>query len=268
MTQWVGILNITPDSFSDGGVYVNASNIFSHLEQMLIDGATICDIGAESTRPHATPITSEEEWQRLSPYLAMIISTVHAAGGQVSLDTRHGATAKRAIDLGVDWINDVSGATCPELLHAVANALHIRYILMHSLGIPASPTQLLPDDTNLRNALDVFFTQRLDWLESQGIGRDRVILDVGLGFGKSKKQSLELLWDMPYFKHFGLPLLVGHSRKSMFSLCTTERSEHDALTLLGSSYLIHHNIDYLRVHNIARHATLSTELSTRAVHKR
>jgi dihydropteroate synthase len=266
-TQWVGILNLTPDSFSDGGSYGTHEAVMAHVEQMLADGASVIDVGAESTRPHAQPLSYHEEWERLSPHLADIVCKVHDAGAVVSLDTRHAPTAQRAIDYGVDWINDVSGGASPALVHAVRDAPHVRYVVMHSLSIPADPQIVLPEEQSVCTALDAFFSSRLAWLAAQGIDASRIILDVGLGFGKSKAQSLELLWSMPYFKKFSCPLLVGHSRKSMFSLCAQHPSEHEALTLLASSYLMHHHIDYLRVHNVRRHATLSTELSTWAVHK-
>lgn len=253
-TQLVGILNVTPDSFSDGGRYDTAEKAYKHAEQLLTDGADILDIGAESTRPDATPLIATQEWERLEPVLPDIVTLAHKQGKKVSLDTRHASTANHALTCGVDWINDVSGGRDKDLLHVVANA-GCRYVAMHALTIPADKNITLPENADVVATLLDYFNVMIETYEKVGLSRDLLIIDPGLGFGKNASQSLALLWAAPEFQALDCPLYIGHSRKSCFGLMG-DTSQREALTLLASHYLMHHNIDYLRVHNVRSHATL------------
>jgi dihydropteroate synthase len=181
---------------------------------------------------------------------------VQAKGAAISVDTRHAATAASAIRLGAHWINDVSCGACPRLIEEVA-ASEAQYVAMHSLTVPANPALVLPNDkpasAYVKEALLVF----LERLEKAGIPRERVIADAGLGFGKTADQSLALLWDAPRIKTtLGCRMLVGHSRKSFLMRASPERDARDAMTLLASNYLMHRDIDYLRVHDVGTHATV------------
>jgi dihydropteroate synthase len=252
MTHLVGILNLTPDSFSDGGRYDAPHAAYQHAEALIEDGAEVLDIGAESTRPNASPIDADTEWQRLSPALPDIITLAHKRNVKVSIDTRHPETAARAIHAGVDWINDVSFGASERLLRVVAEAT-IDYVAMHSLGVPADKNIILPTNQPPYPQVRDACAALLERLECFNLERTRVILDVGIGFGKDAAQSLSLLWDAPQLAELGCRTLVGHSRKSCFNLLGNDR---DALTLAASAYLMHRSIDYLRVHDIRTHATL------------
>ena len=260
MTKLVGILNLTPDSFSDGGKYDGPEASYAYVETLIAEGADVIDIGAESTRPHATPISADKEWQRLSPVFSDITALAHRHNVLVSVDTRHAETAAQAIRHGADWINDVSCGASPALLHTVAES-ESHYVAMHALTVPADPKVTLPD--NRPAILQVMETIHilLERLDKAGIAQHRVILDAGLGFGKTAKQSLSLLWDMPQLATLGCPVLVGHSRKSFLYLLSAHVEHRDMLTLLASSYLIHAGMHYLRVHDVGSHATLRKNLS-------
>lgn len=258
MTKLAGILNITPDSFSDGGRYNAPEAAYLQAHALINDGADIIDIGAESTRPNAQPLDSLQEWQRLEPVLSDIIRLAHKSGRQVSVDTRHPQTARRAIVAGADWINDVSGGRDETMLEIIAQA-DCGFVLMHALTIPADKAVTLPADADVVSLIYAYFSQMIEACEKHGISRHRLALDAGLGFGKTPQQSLELLWRMPEFTALGCALYVGHSRKSCFSLIG-DAAHRDALTLLASHYLFSHNIDYVRVHDIGAHATLRNSL--------
>jgi dihydropteroate synthase len=256
MTQLIGILNLTPDSFSDGGRYDAPEAAYASAQEMMEAGATVIDVGAESTRPNATPLSAKEEWRRLSPVLADLVSLANAQRVSISVDTRHAATAASAIRLGAHWMNDVSCGACPRLLEEVA-ASDAHYVAMHSLTVPADPAVVLPSDKPASAYVKEALLRFLEHLERLGIPRDRVITDVGLGFGKTADQSLALLWDAPRIKEaLGCRMLVGHSRKSFLMRASAESHARDAMTLLASNYLMHRGMDYLRVHDVGAHATV------------
>ena len=258
----MGILNVTPDSFSDGGDNngdAGAAAMLARVQALLNDGADIIDIGAESTRPGATVLSAEEEWQRLEGILPEAISRIHAAGKQVSVDTRHPETAARAIGLGVDTINDVSGCTNPQMLAVLADS-SCDIIFMHSLTIPADKSITLPEDVDVIEALKAFAAERAAECEALGIKKERLIFDPGIGFGKTAKQSIDILKrapDLNRLGELGLKLLIGHSRKSFLAEFTDcPATERDSLTLAVSQYLLQHSVDIIRVHNVALHHEL------------
>jgi dihydropteroate synthase len=248
-TQLMGIVNLTPDSFSDGGQYASAEQALAAINQMAKDGATIIDIGAESTRPGATPLTHEQEWQRLAPVLSQLPAL---AGVEYSLDTRHAQTAEKALSLGVHWINDVSGFADPAMRSVVA-ASSCRLVVMHSLSVPADKQVTLPEQADVVQELLDFAQKRIAQLGAEGIGKERIIFDIGLGFGKTPVQCIKLLHDIERFKALGLALLVGHSRKSFLAGLSASRDE---ATLAVSQYLMTKKVDYLRVHDVAAHKTV------------
>lgn len=256
-TALVGIVNLTPDSFFDGGKAATIHAALAHAHALIDAGADVLDIGAESTRPHATPLTATEEIARLRPVLAEIIALCHAHQLRVSLDTRHAATAAYGIETGVEWINDVSGGEDRGLLQHVAES-HVQYVFMHSLGIPANPHITLPQNINPCTHLREFFTQKIEELGEIGIPSARLIIDAGLGFGKTAAQSLALLWDSPHLQRdLGCPVLVGHSRKSLFSLCGADTTESRLpTTLLASHYLMQQEVAYIRIHDVQAHQQL------------
>lgn len=260
MTGIMGIINITPDSFSDGGRYSDKDAALAHAAALISAGADMLDIGAESTRPGATPISAEAEWQRLAPILPELLALARGRNTPVSLDTRHAETANKALALGVDWINDVSAGGNEALVDAVA-ASHAGYIVMHSLGVPASKTHVLPPDCDPVAEITRFFGELITKLERRGISRERLILDPGIGFGKTAAHSMQLLWYSPQWqRELGVPLLIGHSRKSFLTLAGGEKADRDSLTLLASSFLFTGHIGWIRVHDINAHVTLRKTL--------
>ncbi len=253
MTRLVGILNLTPDSFSDGGKYNGAQAALAQAESLLRQGASVLDVGAESTRPNATPISATEEWARLETHLPALIALAHAQGAVLSLDTRHAETAARALLLGVDWINDVSGFEDPAMVEAVV-AAPCRLVVMHHLGVPPNPNVTLPESADVVAMVRTALFVRVAELEAQGIERARLILDPGLGFGKTAQQSRALIEGAAALKSLGLPLFFGHSRKSFLG---PDAAARERGTLEASAQLIAQGVDYLRVHDVAAHAAMA-----------
>lgn len=248
MTKLVGIVNITPDSFSDGGRYADIKSALAHMEKLWKEGADMLDIGAESTRPGATPISAEEEWERLSPLFSAI-----TIADNLSLDTRHAINARRALDKGFGCINDVSGFTSSEMIDTV-RGYNTQLIMMHSLGIPANKHITLPQEQDVIEALADFAKTQRDRLVNAGIAADRIIFDPGIGFGKTAAQSREILERVGELKNHAMPLYIGHSRKSFLG------DDRDAATLTWSGKLMRAGVDYLRVHDIGSHVQLRKQL--------
>jgi len=254
---WMGILNATPDSFSDGGHnYSQDSNPQQLLQSAAImeeQGATILDIGGESTRPGADQIDPTTEWQRIGPFIENITESHHGrfVRPRISVDTRHPATAAKAIEHGVDFINDVSGLSDPAMLE-LATENNCQWIAMHSVSVPADPNQLVQDDP---------VREVCEWLESRlsewsriGIETNNIIFDPGVGFGKDPLQSLKLLQSAAQFRQYGVRLLIGHSRKSyMKTFTSNDIHERDQATIGASLQLCQQGVDIIRVHNIADH---------------
>jgi dihydropteroate synthase len=256
MTKLVGIVNLTPDSFSDGGSLPDTASALAHTRALIAEGADVLDIGAESTRPGATPLTPSQEWERLGPVLPEILAIARDTGCTVSLDTRHAPTAARALALGIHWINDVGGLKDAEMRRIVADH-SCRLVLMHSLGVPANPNVTLPEEADVIDALLKDARQRIKALESEGIVSHRLIYDPGIGFGKTMRQNLQILSYASSFTALGMPLLFGHSRKRfMQHFSQNEASARDDLTAAFSAMLMLQGIDYLRVHAVGKHATL------------
>jgi len=252
---WVGIVNLTPDSFSDGGDYFAPGKAAAQMQRLIDDGATILDLGGESTRPGATPTPPEEEWRRLEPALRAGLQLAEQQPGvQVSVDTRHPATAEKALALGAHWINDVSGLRNPAMIHAVRHA-SCDLVMMHATTIPASSQDMLLEDLPVTQALMEWAEARLRTLELAGIARERVIFDPGIGFGKSEAQNFTLLQEIAQFKQLGVRLFVGHSRKRFLSrLHEGEAKARDLETAAISLHLAQQGVDYLRVHDVATNA--------------
>lgn len=260
MTALVGILNVTPDSFAEAAPATAPEAAIARARQLLDDGADVLDIGAESTRPGARALTAAQEWDRLAPCLPPIVALARARGVTVSLDTRHPDTARRGIEAGVDWINDVGGA--PEAMARAVAPTAARLVVMHAVSIPADAARRLPPDADPVAEILAFLRTRIATLEAAGIAPERIILDPGFGFGKSPRQQMAMLARFPEFAALGRPVLAGHSRKSFLSLFTDAPApERDDVTLALSGVLMTLGADYLRVHDVARHARLRADLA-------
>lgn len=250
--QLVGIINVTPNSFSDGNQFVTADNALHQALHLVRSGAEILDIGAESTAPNAKPISAEIEWQRLEPILHAIKQAQHdfLILPKLSIDTRHPEVAVKALNLGVDWINDVSGLDDPAMREIVSQS-QVDCVVMHHLSIPACRKQVLPKDQDPVATVYAWGEERLHTLEKAGIKRERIIFDPGIGFGKVAEQSLALLKHIDVFAKLGARILVGHSRKTFMSLVTEKPfAERDVETMAMTLCLANQPIDYLRVHNV------------------
>ncbi len=207
----MGVLNVTPDSFSDGGRFSTIDSAVDHALAMVDEGATIIDIGGESTRPGAVPVSAEEECQRVVPVIeALIQAGVNAV---LSVDTSKAEVMRQAVAAGASMINDVCALQQPGAMQVAAES-GMPVCLMHMQGDP----QKMQDDPqyeNITEEITRFLKQRVDACVQAGISRDRIVLDPGFGFGKTMKQNYTLLRQLERFSATGLPLLVGLSRKSM-----------------------------------------------------
>jgi 2-amino-4-hydroxy-6-hydroxymethyldihydropteridine diphosphokinase/dihydropteroate synthase len=253
---WMGIVNLTPDSFSDGGQLPDDASVDAHVASLLAAGAEYVDLGAESTRPGAAPLAAGEEWARLEPALVRLLERHghRALRPRFSIDTYHPETARRALALGVDVINDVGGLTDPAMVELAA-AGTADWVAMHNLGLPADKTRVLPVDQDPTAAVERWLDARLREWQRAGLDLDRIVFDPGVGFGKNALQSLKILRNVRSFHRYGLRLLVGHSRKSfMHHVASAERGDRDLFTVGASLRLCEQGVDILRVHDVAAHA--------------
>ncbi len=248
-TKLAGILNVTPDSFSDGGLYFNPEDAIKHAYQLAEDGADIIDIGAESTRPFSEGVPFEVQIERLK----LVLSGLKDIGIPLSVDTRSSFVAEFAADYGVKVINDVSGLDYDPRVAEVAVKNGMTLILQHSKGEP-SDMQINPDYEDVVEEVYFGLRQKLELARHKGV-KD-VILDVGIGFGKTREHNFELLNRIEEFFDLGCPLMVGVSRKSLLGIDNDDNMTKDALTAAISYPLITKGVDYLRVHNVKLHKQL------------
>ncbi len=250
-TKLAGILNITPDSFSDGGKYFEPESAIKKLVSLIEDGADIVDIGAESTKPGSSAVEAAEQIRRLKPVLDFIqkenIKT------PISIDTRSAEVADYALNNGASIINDVSGFDFdPELPEVVAKH-SATVILQHSQGTP-DIMQNSPSYTNLIEEVYFSLKSKIELAKVKGI--ESIIIDPGLGFGKTVAHNFEILDRVQEFRSLGYPVMLGVSRKSFLDVGNESDEVKDALTLAVSYPLIKAGVDYLRVHNIRLHRKL------------
>jgi 2-amino-4-hydroxy-6-hydroxymethyldihydropteridine diphosphokinase / dihydropteroate synthase len=248
----VGILNITPDSFSDGGQWIHTEKALQQALALVRAGAEVLDIGAESTAPTATALTPEKEWQRLEPILIALkqVQAEFLLPPTISIDTRHVDVAEKSLDYGVHWINDVTGLDDPRMRQLIAHT-PLRCVIMHHLSIPEKRHHVLPRHRHPLHFVYEWGEKRLNELLQDGITPEQMIFDPGIGFGKRAEQSLLLLKQVTSLSQLGVPLLLGHSRKSFLSLLSAQpSSERDIETTATSLYLAKQGVDYLRVHSI------------------
>ncbi len=243
----MGILNLTPDSFYDGGLYSGEKDILSKVEQMLGEGADIIDIGAVSTRPEANDVSLEDETKRLIPAIRKISQEFPDA--ILSIDTYRSVVAKQAIVAGAHIINDISGGVFdPEMFTTIAQ-LKVPYILMHIKGTPKNMQQN-PQYSDVVKEIAMFLKQQLFKLKELGV-TENIILDPGFGFGKSLEDNYSLLRDLSSFKDFGCPLLVGISRKSMINkVLGAKPSEALNGTTVIHTLALLNGASILRVHDV------------------
>ncbi|MFY9242887.1 MAG: dihydropteroate synthase [Polaribacter sp.] len=242
----MGILNITPDSFFDGGKYKNEKDILSQTEKMLLEGATFIDVGAYSSRPGAKNISEKEELQRILPVINLLIK--HFPEIIISVDTFRSNVAKETINVGAAIINDISGGIMDaKMFETVAN-LQVPYILMHMLGTPQN-MQKNPVYDDVTKEIITFFAEQIFKLHQLKL--NDIIIDVGFGFGKTIEHNFELLKNLSLFKSLDAPILAGISRKSMLYK-TLDISAQEALnaTTSANTIALINGANILRVHDV------------------
>ncbi|MFC4690148.1 dihydropteroate synthase [Dokdonia genika] len=242
----MGILNLTPDSFYDGGKYGDIDAAISQVEMMLSDGATFIDVGAYSSRPGATDISVEEEERRLIPVVRQLVTTFPEI--VISVDTFRASVAKKAIEAGAAIVNDISAGMLDDDMMAVVGALQVPYIMMHMRGTPQTMKQLTTYDNFLKEVM-YYFSERVAVAKSHKI--NDLVIDPGFGFAKTTAQSFELLNNLDLFKAFEMPVLAGVSRKSMIYK-TLDVAADGALngTTVLNTVAISKGARILRVHDV------------------
>ena len=242
----MGILNVTPDSFSDGGRFIQMNNALQHCEQMISDGADFIDIGGCSTRPNNAIATENEELERVIPILKAIRKAFPEA--LVSIDTFRKNIAEVCINEGADLINDISGGLFDTEMLPYIGQNHIPYVMMHCIGTPETMHQYALDGDIHQTVMD-FFKQQCEALEAYG--KQQIILDPGIGFGKSLEANYQLLADLNRYRYNNLPILIGISRKSLINkvLHTTPDTAENGTTVLNTIALLN-GADILRVHDM------------------
>ncbi|MFD2257466.1 dihydropteroate synthase [Luteolibacter algae] len=255
----MGILNVTPDSFSDGGNFARVESALAQAGRMIAEGATIIDVGGESTRPGSQPVDQEVEIRRAIP----VIKAIRAEwSGLISIDTMKAPVAEAALAAGADIINDVSGLTHdPEMINLCVES-HCGIVVMHMLGTPAN-MQNAPLYSDVTAHLRGFFQERLDCLVAAGIQKERICFDPGIGFGKTLDHNLAILKNIAHLSPIGSPLLLGVSRKSLISkiIDCESPTERDAATLAMTTLARRSGVMLHRVHAVKEnlHALRITE---------
>ena len=242
----MGILNVTPDSFFDGGKYKDEQSIINQVDKMINGGADIIDIGAYSSRPNAEHISEEEELNRIIPIIKLI--RLQYPDVIISADTFGSIVAKECVAAGADLINDISGGTIDENIFITIAKLQVPYVLMHIKGTPQN-MQSNPEYINVVEEVKAYFTEKIAQLNALGV--TNIILDPGFGFGKTVEHNYQLLNNLDTFSEFGLPVLAGVSRKSMINkvIGTTPEKALNGTTVLNTIALLK-GAKILRVHDV------------------
>lgn len=257
-TKLVGILNITPDSFSDGGKFNNPSKAAHQLELLLDSNPDVIDIGAISTRPNSNIPSVEEEISRFDDVLPSISTILNNSSALLSIDSYNYETIKYLVNkVSIAWVNDQSGFIDQRMVE-LAKDNKFKLVIMHHLTIPVDKEQVIPSGLDATLIVKEWLINKANYLISEGIKAEQIIIDPGIGFGKTSEQSWQLIKDAKSFTELGYEVLYGHSRKSFLNSVTNKPfAERDFETALLSSYLAKNNVNYLRVHDL--------ELNKRAI---
>jgi len=243
----MGVLNVTPDSFSDGGQFFDSSRAVERGLQMEAEGAEILDVGGESTRPRATPVSEAEELRRVLPVIEKLRAQTSAL---ISIDTMKPKVAQAAVEAGASVINDVGANRAGAEMAEVAAETKAGYVLMHMQGTPAT-MQDDPAYEDVVGEVTDFFQERRGFLARNGVQAEQVVLDVGIGFGKTMEHNLQLIAHHARFARLGRPMLLGVSRKSFLGRLLNQPVE-DRLSgaLACASWAVLNNVGILRVHDV------------------
>jgi dihydropteroate synthase len=242
----MGILNVTPDSFYDGGTYSKLSDVLKHVEHMLTNGATFIDVGAYSSRPNADDVSETEELERSVPVIEAISKTFPEA--LISIDTFRSSVAKACVNAGASLVNDISAGQLDKEMMPTVATLQVPYIMMHMKGTPQTMTSNTNYD-NLTKDILSYFSEKIS--EANVLGINDIILDVGFGFSKTREQNFELLNHLDSFNITGLPMLVGLSRKStIYKTLNTTASKALNGTTAMHAWVLQQGSNILRVHDV------------------
>ncbi len=242
----MGIVNITPDSFSDGGAFLDANRAIDQAHRLAGEGADILDLGAESTRPGAAPVTIAEELDRLLPVLTGLVKL----DIPISVDTLKPAVMREALKAGASMINDVNALRAAEAIEAVANT-DAAVCVMHMQGEPRT-MQADPMYADVVREVEVYLRERVAALSSAGIANDRIVIDPGFGFGKNLDHNLALLRALSQFRRAGVAVMAGLSRKSMLGRITGRPTEERLPASVAAALLaVQRGADIVRVHDVA-----------------
>ena len=243
----MGILNATPDSFSDGGKFRSPKDAIAQAERMLADGVDLIDIGGESTRPGAEPVGLQEELDRVLP----VIEALKDCGVPLSIDTYKSETMRQALNAGVDCVNDIWALRQTGAVDAVLESQNCGIVLMHMQRDPLT-MQFNPEYINVIAEVKQFLNDRADFLISSGIASDRIAIDPGFGFGKSLEHNLTMLTNFAEFSSLGLPVLAGISRKSMIGKITgKDTNDRVAASIAAAIMAADRSAAIVRVHDVA-----------------
>ena len=247
-TKLVGILNLTTNSFSDGGMYNDFEKAKEHLLELISDGADIIDIGAESTKPYSSPVSPKEQLEKLLPIIDFAKNET-----TISIDTRSAIVAEECINAGANIINDVSGFDYDEKMVDVIAKHNIPIIIQHSQGTPET-MQNSPHYNNLIEDIFLNLKKKIDFAHSKNI--KNIIIDPGIGFGKTKEDNFEIIKRIEEFQSLNCPIMLGISRKSLLDMPNADNLAKDIYTTAINALAIERNVDYIRVHNIKMHRKL------------
>lgn len=252
-TKIVGILNLTPDSFSDGGEFLDYDKAKEHFQYMVASGADIIDIGAESTRPYSTPVSAEAQICRILPILNF--AKENGITVPVSIDTRSAEVAQKCIEAGAVIINDVSGFDYDEKMVDVIAKYGVKIIIQHSKGDP----QTMQDNPVYENLIDEIYLklkEKIDFAISKEIKQENIIVDPGIGFGKTREDNFEILRRIEEFNGLGCEIMLGLSRKSLLGMKDETNEMKDIFTVALNTLAVENKVDYIRVHNVPLHKKL------------
>ena len=242
----MGVLNLTPDSFSDGGKFNTINKGIGHASQMFKSGADLIDVGGESTRPGSNAINQKLEWSRIGKIIKSVSKKI-----PISLDTRKSELMERGIKYGVKIINDVSGLSYDSQTLNILKKYKIPFVIQHNQGNPKN-MQIKPSYKNELLEIYDFFEEKIKFLRSEGIKHNNIIIDPGIGFGKNLKHNMNLISNISIFHSLGFPILVGNSRKRFIKDLSGKNDTKNRIggTVASSLYLIKQGVQILRIHDV------------------
>ncbi len=251
-TYIMGVLNVTPDSFSDGGKFQTIEAAIARSIEMVAAGVDIIDIGGESTKPGAIPVDAKTELERVIPVIRGIRLHPDTRYMPISIDTTKSTVAQAAIEAGADIINDVSGGNSDSQMLSTVSRLRVPYVMMHMRGTPMT-MQRMTDYTDVVGEILAFFESQIQLAIAHGIDRSNIIIDPGIGFAKTYAQNIELIQHLDSFRKLDLPLLVGVSRKKFIGKILNQKSPERRVwgTAAACCAAIAGGVDILRVHDVA-----------------